>query len=76
MDVLTDLERLDPIWLKIEAFLKERKEKWIRSLVAKENEEFRGRIKELEFLITPPAATHTAHSHPRTRADEEDTWAH
>lgn len=73
MEVLTDLERLDPIWLKIEAFLKGRKEKWTRSLIAKENEEFRGRIKELEVLLTPPADTHTASHHPRTRADEEDT---
>lgn len=72
MDVLTDHERLDPMWLKIEAFLKDRKDKWTRALIVKDNEEFRGRIKELEFLITPPADMHTAAVHPRTRADEGD----
>ena len=71
MDVLTEVERQDPLWLKVEALLKERRDKWIRSLVVKDNEEFRGRIKELEFLLAPPAVVPTASHHPRISADEE-----
>lgn len=75
MDVLSPLERLDPIWLKLEAHFRERRDKWIRSLIAKKEvdaDEFRGRIKELEYLITPPDEGPTAHvHHPRASADEE-----
>jgi len=71
MDVLTDADRLDPLWIKIEAYLKSRREKLVRMLIVKDSEEFRGRIKELELLIAPPADTPTAHVHPRGSADEE-----
>lgn len=71
MDVLTDADRLDPLWIKIEAYLKTRRDKLVRLLIVKDSEEFRGRIKELELLFTPPADTHTAYGHPRVSADEE-----
>ena len=60
MDVLSDVDRLDPLWVKIEAYLNARRDKLINTLIAKESEEIRGRIKELGFLLTPPADTHTA----------------
>lgn len=76
MDVLTDADRIDPLWLKIEGYVKARREKLVRLLINKESEEVRGRIRELELLVTPPADTHTAHIHPRVSADEEGSWAH
>lgn len=76
MDVLTDADRVDPLWLKIEAYLKSRRDKLVRQLINKESEETRGRIREVELLIAPPADTHTAYVHPRASADEEGSWAH
>lgn len=71
MDVLTDADRLDPLWLKIEGYAKTRRDKLVRMLINKESEENRGRIRELELLIAPPADTPTANIHPRGSADEE-----
>lgn len=72
MDVLTDADRSDPLWLKIEEYLKARRDKLVKQLISKESEEFRGRIKELQLLIEPPADTPTANNHPRGSADEEE----
>jgi len=74
MDVLTDADRSDPLWIKIEAHLQTRRDKLVRMLISKESEEVRGRIREVELLLTPPADTHTAHVHPRVSADEEVPW--
>lgn len=60
MDVLSDLERQDPIWLKVEEYLNARREKLVNMLIAKESEEIRGRIKEIGLMLTPPAETPTA----------------
>lgn len=64
MDVLTEVlseaDRHDPVWLRMEAFLNTRKAKLTKKLVSANDEEVRGRIKELEFLLTPPAEPHTA----------------
>jgi hypothetical protein len=68
---ITEAERFDPLWLKIEALLRKREEKLINMLIAKESEETRGRIKEVRFLLSPPGETHTAKVHPRVSADEE-----
>ena len=54
MDVLTELERADPVWKKMEAHLEERKQKFIRTLVKANDESVRGKIQELEYLLTPP----------------------
>lgn len=66
MDVLlgelSEGERRDPIWLKVETYLRDRHAQQIRKLINSEedNEQTRGRIKELEYLLKPPAEPHTA----------------
>jgi hypothetical protein len=54
MDVLTEIERQDPIWRKIEEHLEERKQRFIRILVKANDESVRGKIQELDYLLSPP----------------------
>ena len=55
MDALTPSEHHDPIWLKVEAYLRQRRDKAVSRLIAKEDPEARGVIKEFDFILKPPA---------------------
>lgn len=69
--ILKQIDRFDDAWGYVEEYATVRIEKLTRQLINKDDEQIRGRIKELQLLITPPGDNHTAHVHPRVSADEE-----
>lgn len=75
MEVLSDLDRLDPLWIRIEEYLQKRRDVFMKKLLnstdEKESDRYRGHIKELSFLVSPPAITPTAKVDPRVSADQE-----
>ena len=61
MDILTDQERQDPLWIKISEYLEARKCKFTNKLIGANDEVVRGRIQELEHLLKeePPGNSPT-----------------